>query len=473
MGEKYFIQSYASSGLRKLTSERFEALIGYTRVPWILSIVEEIWAFSDKDENVLGLLVWDKIDLDFSYILFARDANRRFRCFDLKASIDTFGLALALLFAEIKKYSEIPKFSVTQGDEGSDPINLFVRKENLSDEQLHSSFEILSNKEGYTAARELINEVMPHFIDIDDGQFLTKFQTDGFDQRLWELYLFCYFNQEKLHREVEFTSPDFILSSDCQTICCEATTLGVPEDMSVVPSITENLPEFIHYIRGKFLRALRKKLRKRYWELPHVANNPLLIAIADFHMPPRLVEEQLSPASLTVSGEALWQCLYGIECVIEYDEVGNVLNRTVPLNILETDRDVPYGFFNDPNSEHISAVLGNSVGTIAKFNRMGRLAGFGSPNVTQIVYAQVRNPDPKASTCLQRRWVVERKKYYEKWSTGVAIYHNPNAKIPLNPSAFPHAKHFYLERNRLICRELRLDWYPFSMQTFTFTHEHS
>ncbi len=37
------------------------------------------------------------------------------------------------------------------------------------------------------------------------------------------------------------------------------------------------------------------------------------------------------------------------------------------------------GFFNQPDAEHVSAVLFSNSATLSKFNRMGKLAGFGSP----------------------------------------------------------------------------------------------
>jgi hypothetical protein len=41
-------------------------------------------------------------------------------------------------------------------------------------------------------------------------------------------------------------------------------------------------------------------------------------------------------------------------------------------------KEVPFGFFDLPDAENVSAVLFSNSGTIAKFNRMGTLAGFGS-----------------------------------------------------------------------------------------------
>jgi hypothetical protein len=45
---------------------------------------------------------------------------------------------------------------------------------------------------------------------------------------------------------------------------------------------------------------------------------------------------------------------------------------------------IPAGFFQLPDSENISAVLANPSGTLAKFNRMGYLAGFGDRDIRMV-----------------------------------------------------------------------------------------
>src|SRR4029453_11466817 len=51
------------------------------------------------------------------------------------------------------------------------------------------------------------------------------------------------------------------------------------------PELTEDNREqyFMEYVPIKFGSALRSKLLKCYWDLPHVHGKPLVIAIQDFH----------------------------------------------------------------------------------------------------------------------------------------------------------------------------------------------
>lgn len=64
---------------------------------------------------------------------------------------------------------------------------------------------------------------------------------------------------------------------------------------------------------------------------------------------------------------------------------------------------VPAGFFGLPDAEHVSAVIFNSSGTLAKFNRMGVRAGFGTDNVILIRTGTAVDLDPDASEPLEFR----------------------------------------------------------------------
>ncbi len=57
--------------LRELSRRRFEALAGYARTPEIVLYVEEIEWYATCDERLIGLLVRDRIDHDFGWIILA------------------------------------------------------------------------------------------------------------------------------------------------------------------------------------------------------------------------------------------------------------------------------------------------------------------------------------------------------------------------------------------------------------------
>jgi hypothetical protein len=83
--------------------------------------------------------------------------------------------------------------------------------------------------------------------------------------------------------------PDFICTSPMATFCVEATTVNATRDRSgaIVPEPEASTPEEMDaYLNGympiKFGSALTSKLAKRYWERPHVAGKPLILAVQDF-----------------------------------------------------------------------------------------------------------------------------------------------------------------------------------------------
>ena len=63
-------------------------------------------------------------------------------------------------------------------------------------------------------------------------------------------------------------------------------------------------------------------------------------------------------------------------------------------------KEVPSGFFDLPEAEHLSAVMHNSQGTLSKFNRIGIGAGFGHAALTMMRTGLAVNPDPDVDTPL-------------------------------------------------------------------------
>ena len=186
---------------------------------------------------------------------------------------------------------------------------------------------------------------------------------------------------------------------------------------------------FEHYVPIKFGSALSSKLAKKYWERAHVQGHPFLIAVQDFHL----------PQSMTWSSSALAEYLYGIRQTERKREDGSteIISEEVK-NYTWEGKNIASGFFLQPNTDNISAVLANPNGTISKFNRMGFLAGFGKRTVRMI----------RKSICYRGSLVpedavaeVHSATYSETWVEGLAVYHNPHARHPLSPDTMPGAAH--------------------------------
>lgn len=125
----------------------------------------------------------------------------------------------------------------------------------------------------------MLREVYADFND-PDGNFIEQFQTTGFDQRTFELYLFAAFKQAGLAIDRRHGRPDFSLSKDGFTICVEAVTANSasgPKPYSPVPQprTSDQVADYLqNEVPIRLGSPLFSKLSKRYWELAHVASNP-------------------------------------------------------------------------------------------------------------------------------------------------------------------------------------------------------
>jgi hypothetical protein len=73
---------------RAIKSARFNLFTIGSRLSHTRLISEERSYWSDIEERVLGLVIRDTVDDDFGWILLARDKIGRFRCIDVRVSLD-------------------------------------------------------------------------------------------------------------------------------------------------------------------------------------------------------------------------------------------------------------------------------------------------------------------------------------------------------------------------------------------------
>src|SRR5690606_34334864 len=124
------------------------------------------------------------------------------------------------------------------------------------------------------------------------------------------------------------------------------------------------------------------------WKLDHVKDNPLVFAIADFH------DDQ----SMQWSSNALINYLYGVKHEFTRDKDGKLIISALKIEKHQVgDKVIPSGYFFQPDAENISAVLFSASGTISKFNRIGRQAGFGPDNIIMYRFGTHHDHDPNAS----------------------------------------------------------------------------
>src|SRR3990172_2500022 len=89
--------------------------------------------------------------------------------------------------------------------------------------------------------------------------------------------------------------------------------------------------------------------------------------------------------------------LYGVRHEFSYDDSGKMIISPKKIDSHKVgDKEIPSGFFFQPLAENVSAVLFSASGTISKFNRIGRQAGFKAPNVTMIRKGTFHDHNPNA-----------------------------------------------------------------------------
>jgi hypothetical protein len=106
---------------------------------------------------------------------------------------------------------------------------------------------------------------------------------------------------------------------------------------------------------------------------------------------------------------------------------------------------IPSGFFDQLGAENVSAVLFSNAGTIAKFDRIGVVAGFGAAEHKYFRMGFKYDPDPNAVRGKPFHVDVASPEYSESWSDELQIFHDPDAKIPLDHAWLSGLAQFYFK----------------------------
>ena len=146
-----------------------------------------------------------------------------------------------------------------------------------------------------------------------------------------------------------------------------------------------------------------------------------------------------------------------------YDDNGQLIISPLRIDAHKVGKkEVPSGFFFQPGAENISAVLFSASGTISKFNRIGRQAGFHDPSVTMIRIGTCHNHDPNACIPKLFRYVVDERSE-ETWAEGLSMFHNPRAINPVPRELFPSIAHHEFIDGQIVSQ--LPDFYPYASIT--------
>lgn len=435
--------------LKKITKKQFDAYC-YSRQPLVRIYSKEVAWFEAAERKLLAFIVFDRTDADFGHIILGRDSRRLFRCISIsKNFFPTLEKAYVDLENAIIPFIEDGQNFYVQGDESEPPYEIFNPV--VTQNKQHPYFKVLVNEARFEAARNLIKEIAYSFVDVD-GNYIQQFQSDGFDARLWELYLYVYLYNAGFEFNRNFSSPDYCINKFGYECFIEAVTVGPNPNFDVTNAVeARDIIELSKdYLPIKYGSALYSKLSKNppYWDLEHVKGKPFILAIHDYH---KAAEVNL-PGSMTWTRAGLSNYLYGIRDEVEIGPDGRVrpvflAPYAIPtVKMVKTEqhtykhKTIPSNFFKQPNAENISAVLYSNAATITTFNRMGKLAGLGSKDIKMIRQGMRANPDPSLFP-IPFATNVDDPDYEEAWGDSIVMYHNPNALYPIDPDAFPDISH--------------------------------
>jgi hypothetical protein len=436
--------------MRPISVVRFNALAGYCRRPETVITYEELAWFEHANERLLGMIAQDLNDGEFAGIIYGRDQRERFRSIYVIPEFETSERRAKLhLRHAMDLLGMAPDEAFHQGDEkkGS-PLDFFTPLGPQA--KLHPIFRDLLEKETRSAARGIIKPMMKWYED-PDGNFVEQFQTTAFDARIWELYLFAMFRESGYMIDRSHAVPDFVCSGLLGDLAVEAVTVNPSPKPGPELNSEQAMDEYLRdYLPIRLSSSLTSKLAKAYWKQPHIANMPFVFAIQDFS----------APGAMLATRPALRRYLYGYEQGWSPDHAGRMHATPVRVSVHRWNgKEIPSDFFSLPNAENVSAVLFNSSGTISKFNRMGVVAGFGSPRVRMIRRGIAVPANPSEPNLREFQLPVTEAGYSETWIEGLDVYHNPRAKHPLDPRMLPDSAHFFCQPSGEL-RGIVPPWHP-------------
>jgi hypothetical protein len=436
---------------KRLGRERFDLFAIGTRLSPTELVAEKLSYRSNLDENVIGVVFRDRVDNDCGWALMVRDRLGRFRGVHLDVSLKSERWAeagLRVKIADVSRTADLAELGI-QGDESNPAVDLLTVLPGTRPDQLHPYFRELIERPGRAPARAVLREIGP-WLTAADPHFVREFQRHQFDQRLWELYLWAAFREggyDVAHGE----APDFRVRAPGVAFAVEATTVAPSKDGVLAqhpnPQTPEELAAFLaDYMPIKYGNSLTKKLNRRssagkaYWEEDGAAGLPFVIAVADFHKP----ASEDGPGSMTYTQSAIWSYLYGFTTDWEMVDGKLVITRRDLASHTFKGKTIESGVFSLPGAENVSAVLFSNAGTLAKFDRVGVLAGYGPPNHRYLRMGFRYDPDPNAY--VGKRFVEEvgADGYSEGWADELQVFHNPKALRPLSRKCFgPLIQHFF------------------------------
>jgi hypothetical protein len=278
-----------------------------------------------------------------------------------------------------------------------------------------------------------------------DDNWASDCRTENFHTRLWEALLLASFREQGLLVTQDQPSPDFHVSNrKGGEAWVEAVTANPAErydhaNAQEAPMPLERRELMLGAAAVRFAKTIKSKLDKGYTRMPHVKGRSFALAIADFH----------APGSMVWSRVALMGYLYGLYArEVEVD--GKRVAIPEDVETLLGDQRIPAGLFMTPAGEDLSAVIFSNGATLAKLSRVPLSFGGPTEDFRYVRIGEFADFTPGALRGIPFSMDVNSDEYralwspypYEPWTAEMEIFHNPNAKHPIDPALFPEADHW-------------------------------
>ncbi len=322
-------------------------------------------------------------------------------------------------------------------------MDFFVVDESVDTKSLHPKFNDLNNNFGYRGAKEIISGWSQDFHD-KDNKAKTEFQTT-FHSTFWELYLHAVFKELGFVTSTRHNRPDFIIKKPSElyveAVVSEVRKDGIPETLRTIEDIERNLhpiatrEEFSEIIdeaitrhSNSFFSKLKKyrgfenkgKMIKGYIECDWVdLDKPYIVAICSY--------DQISYGREFIY--SMFALLYGQY----FDPINKKYVNKSSIKKPRTDAEIKLGLFNEASYEDVSAVIFSSTLTLGKLASLYKSENFSFDAILNVRYF-FEEPNFRLHEVTSEN--------PEMLLDGLCVFHNPNARNPLDMQLFSQLAQF-------------------------------
>ncbi|MDH7447242.1 hypothetical protein [Aquimarina sp. 2201CG14-23] len=321
-----------------------------------------------------------------------------------------------------------------------------IYKKIVKEDKLNKNFKLLTESSLFDPAKNIIKNICLLMND-QDGNFVKDFQSTGFDSRLWEIYLFIFLFENQFQFLEDQNRPDFHVKKKEYDFFIEASLSAEKIDEKYSEEfIKESIKkmdldvqkDILDYYTIRLGSVLFSKLNKKYWELDWVKDKPLVFAITPSH---NYLAKFLPDAKLM-------EYLYGRKVITKQTEKGlENLKTEIVKEHTNDDKKIPSHFFSQPDTENVSAIIFSNNCDLHKFNRMGYEHKLSEKELMIFRIGSKFDDSKPNAPAKDFTYQVEKGKSIEDWNESLTIYHNPNAKFPLDRNVFHNVRQIWINED--------------------------